>query len=151
MENKNYKKIMIATDGSEQVKKAIDAGIDLAKLTGATLYAAYVIVPAGYSPRDFGWDRTLREFLEAEAKKAVTFVEEAGKAAGIRVEPVFLEGHPANRILDFAEQEGMDLIIMGTLGRTGIDRFLLGSVAEKVVRHSKIPVMIVKGEVEKED
>ncbi len=151
MEGKTYKKIMIATDGSEQVKKAIDAGIELAKLTGATLYAAYVIVPAGYTQKDFGWDRTLREFLETEAKKAVTFVEETGKASGIRVEPVFLEGHPADRILDFAEQEDMDLIVMGTLGRTGIDRFLLGSVAEKVVRHSKIPVMVVKGEAEKED
>lgn len=146
MEGRNYEKIMIATDGSRQVEKAIEAGIELAKLSGAKLYAVYVIAQAGYSPRDFGWDKSLREFLEAEARKAVTFVEETGKASNTRVEPVILEGHPADKILEFAEQEGMDLIVMGTLGRSGLDRFLLGSVAEKVVRHSKIPVMIVKGE-----
>jgi nucleotide-binding universal stress UspA family protein len=149
MEGGNYEKIMIATDGSRQVGKAIEAGIELAKLTGAKLYAVYVIAQAGYSPRDFGWEDSLRKFLEAEARKAVTFVEETGKASGIRVEPVILEGHPAHKILEFAEQEGMDLIVMGTLGRSGLERFLMGSIAEKVVKHSKIPVMVVKGETEK--
>lgn len=149
MEVKSYTKMMIATDGSRHVRKAIDAGIQLAKLAGAKLYAVYVIVPSGYTPRDFGWEESLREFLESEAKKAVTFVEDAGRAAGVEVEPVILEGHPADKVLEFAEQEGMDLIVMGTLGRTGLDRFLLGSVAEKVIRHSKIPVMVVKGESEK--
>ena len=91
----------------------------------------------------------MRESLELEAKKAINFVEDAGRAAGIEVEPVILEGHPADKILEFSEQESVDLIVMGTLGRTGLDRFLLGSVAEKVIRHSKIPVMVVKGEAEK--
>ena len=149
VEGKSYQKIMIATDGSKQVEKAIDAGIKLAKLTGAKLYAVYVIASIGYSPRDFGWEESLREFLEDEAKKAVTFVEETGKLSGIKVESVILEGHPADEILKFAEQESMDFIVMGTLGRTGLDRFLMGSVAEKVVRHSKIPVMVVKGEAAK--
>lgn len=148
VEGKSYEKIMIATDGSINAKKAIEAGIEFARLTGAKLYAVYVIASAGYSPRDFGWEESLREFLEAEAKKAVTFVEDTGKTAGISVEPVILEGHPADKILEFAEQEGVDLIVMGTLGRTGLERFLLGSVAEKVVRHSRIPVMVVKGEIE---
>lgn len=149
LEGKNYQKIMIATDGSKQVEKAIKAGIELAKLTGARLYAIYVISPSGYSPRDFGWQESLRELLEAEAKKAVSSVEDMGKISGIEVESVILEGHPADEILKFAEQEGMDFIVMGTLGRTGIERFLLGSIAENVVRHSKIPVMVVKGETEK--
>jgi len=149
LESKSYDKIMIATDGSRQVEKAIEAAIQLAKFTGARLYAVYVIASTGYTPRNFGWEESLREILEAEAKKAVAFVEEAGKGSGVNVEPVILEGHPANRIMEFAEQEDMDLIVMGTLGRTGFDRFLLGSVAENVVRHSKTPVMVVKGETEK--
>jgi len=149
LEGKSYEKIMIATDGSKQVEKAIKAGIELAKLTGARLYAVYVIASTGYSPRDFGWEESLREFLEAEAKKAVSYIEGIGKISGVKVESVILEGHPADEILEFAEQEGMDFIVMGTLGRTGLDRFLLGSVAEKVVRHSKIPVMVVKGETVK--
>ncbi|MFY9410271.1 MAG: universal stress protein [Methanosarcina flavescens] len=149
MEGKSYTKVMITTDGSRNARKAIDAGIQLAKLAGAKLYAVYVIVSAGYTPRDFGWEASLRESLELEAKKAINFVEDAGRAAGIEVEPVILEGHPADKILEFSEQESVDLIVMGTLGRTGLDRFLLGSVAEKVIRHSKIPVMVVKGEAEK--
>lgn len=150
MEDKSYDKIMIATDGSKQVEKAVEAAVQLAKITGARLYAVYVIASAGYTPRNFGWEESLREILEAEAKKAVTFVEEAGKVSGVKVEPVILEGHPADRIMKFAEQEDMDLIVMGTLGRTGLDRFLLGSIAENVVRHSKTPVMVLKGEAEKE-
>lgn len=150
MEGKNivrsYKKIMVATDGSNQVRKAIEAGIELAKLSGAMLYAVYVIVPAGFSPRDFGWEKALRDYLKAEGEKAIAFVEDAGKAADVEVKPVILEGDAADRILEFAESESIDLIIMGTLGKTGLERFLLGSVAEKVVRHSKIPVMVVKGE-----
>lgn len=149
MENKNYEKIMIATDGSKEVEKAIKAGIKFAKLTGARLYAVYVIVSTGYSPRDLGWEDSLREFLEAEAKKAVTFVEETGKISGVKVESVILEGNATDKILEFAEQEDMDLIVMGTLGKTGLDRFLMGSVAENVLRHSKIPVMVVKGETAK--
>lgn len=148
LESKNYQKIMIATDGSKQVEKAIKAGIELAKLTAARLYAVYVISSTGYSPRDFGWEKSLREILEAEAKKAITSVEDLGKVSGIEVKSVILEGHPADEILKFAEQEGMDFIVMGTLGRTGLERFLLGSIAEKVVRHSQIPVMVVKGEAE---
>lgn len=146
LEGKNYQKIMIATDGSKQVEKAIKAGIELSKLTGASFYAVYVISSSGYSPRDFGWQESLRELLEAEAKKAVSSVEDMGKISGIEVKSVILEGHPADEILKFAEQEGIDFIVMGTLGRTGLERFLLGSIAEKVVRHSKIPVMVVKGE-----
>jgi nucleotide-binding universal stress UspA family protein len=141
-----YNKIMVATDGSGQARKAIEAAIELSKLSGAKLYAVYVIVPAGFSPRDFGWEKALRDFLKDEGEKAVSFVEDAGKTATVDVKPVILEGDPADRILEFAERENIDLIVMGTLGKTGLERFLLGSVAEKVVRHSKIPVMVVKGE-----
>lgn len=148
MEGKKYEKIMVATDGSKAVRKAIKTGIELARLSGAKLYAVYVIVPSGYSPRDFGWEKSLREFLQDEGDKAVAFIEDAGKTAGIKVEPVTLEGHPAEKILEFAEQEGIDIIVMGTLGKTGLERFLLGSIAENVVRHSKIPVLVVKDEIE---
>jgi nucleotide-binding universal stress UspA family protein len=151
LEGKSYDKIMIATDGSKQVEKAVKSAVELARLTGARLYAVYVIASTGYTPRNFGWEESLREILEAEAKRAVTFVEEAGKNSGIEVESVILDGHPADRVMEFAEQEGIDLIVMGTLGRTGLDRFLLGSIAEKVVRHSKTPVMVVKGETANEE
>ncbi|WP_341537055.1 universal stress protein [Methanosarcina barkeri] len=73
MEDKSYDKIMIATDGSKQVEKAIEAALQLAKITGARLYSVYVIASAGYTPRNFGWEESLREILEAEAKKSRYF------------------------------------------------------------------------------
>ena len=57
---------------------------------------------------------------------------------------MFLRGTPAEEILDYAEDNDIDLIMMGTHGLTGVKRFLIGSVAEKVLRHSKIPVMIIR-------
>jgi len=65
---------------------------------------------------------------------------------GINCEGVLVEGDAAHEILEFAKQSNIDMIIMGTLGRGGLDRFLLGSVADKVVRHSKISVLVVKKE-----
>lgn len=146
MREGTYQKIMIATDGSEFGKKAVETGIDIARLSGAKVYAVYVVIPAVHTARDFGWEKASMEHFRAEGKKAVTFAEDAGRAAGIEVEPVMLEGHPAEKIVEFAEQNGMDLIVMGTLGKTGLDRFLLGSVAENVIRHSKTPVLVIKGE-----
>ncbi|MCC4768663.1 universal stress protein [Methanosarcina sp. DH2] len=143
-----YKKIMVATDGSQLVKKAVNMAIEISRLSGAKLYAVYVILPATHSARDFGWEKAATEHFRNEGERATLFVKEAAEAAGVEVEPVMLEGHPADKIMEFAEQNGIEMIVMGTLGKTGLDRFLLGSVAENVVRHSKIPVLVVRGEVQ---
>lgn len=140
-----YQKIMIATDGSELCKKAVETGIEIARLSRAKIYAVYVVIPATHSARDFGWEKAAMEHFRGEGKKATAFVEEAAKAANVEVESVLLEGHPAEKIVEFAEQNGVEMIVMGTLGKTGLDRFLLGSVAENVVRHSKTPVLVVRG------
>lgn len=87
----------------------------------------------------------MREQLRDEGREATAYGEKLGKAAGVEVESVILEGSPANEIVDFAEKNDIDLIVMGTLGRTGIERFLLGSVAGNVVSHSKTPVLVVRG------
>jgi len=141
-----YQRIMIATDGSELGKKAVVTGIDIAKLSGAKVYAVYVVTPVAYTARDLGWVRASMENFRAEGKRATAFVEDIAKAANVEVESVILEGHPAEEIVEFAEHNGMDFIVMVTLGKTGFDRFLLGSVAENVIRHSKTPVLVVKGE-----
>jgi len=146
MKEGTYKRIMVATDGSKLARKAIETGIDIAKLSGAKIYAVYVVVPTTHSARDFGWEKAAMEHFRNEGKRATGFVEETAKAAGIEVESVLLEGHPADEIVKFAEQNDIEMIVMGTLGKTGLDRFLLGSVAENVVRHSKIPVLVVRGE-----
>lgn len=144
---------MIATDGSVLGKKAIAYGVEIARLSAAKLYAVYVIAGGGrhiIPPRDMGWEKAMKEHLQSEGAEATAYVEKAGKAAGLETEAVILEGHPADEIVKFSEENDIDLVVMGTLGKSGVERFLLGSVAEKVVRNSKKAVLVVRGEKESE-
>jgi nucleotide-binding universal stress UspA family protein len=142
-----YRNIVIATDGSENSKRAISYGIEIAKLSGATVHALYVVDTVYFSsiPMDAGWE-TMYETLRGEGEKAISEVKERGEIAGVEVREVLLEGHPSNEIINFADNNNADLIVVGTLGKTGLDRFLMGSVAEKVVRGSKVPVLVVRSE-----
>ena len=146
MASKLYKKILIATDGSEYTKNSIDYGIDLAKNTQAKLHVIYVIDTAAFAsiPMDAAWE-SMYELLKNEGDEATRYVAEKAEAEGLEVEKLTVEGHPAEEIIKYAEKNSMNLIVMGTLGKSGLDRFLLGSVAEKVVRASKIPVLVVRG------
>ncbi|WP_440955401.1 universal stress protein [Methanosarcina sp. Mfa9] len=145
-ESPTFKKIMVATDGSECSKKAVSAGIELARLSGGVVYAVYVVSTDYFSSMavDAGWE-SMYEFLKKEGKETLEYVAVACKEAGVPVEPVMLEGHPAPELIDFAEDTSMDLIVMGTTGRAGLNRILLGSVAGHVVRHCKVPVMVIRG------
>ncbi len=147
MTSEFYRNIVIATDGSENSKRAISYGIEIAKLSGATVHALYVVDTSSFSsiPMDAGWE-AMYEILKKEGEEAVSEVKEYGEASGVEVREVLWEGHPSNEIIDFAENNNADLIVMGTLGKTGLDRFLMGSVAEKVVRGSKVPVLVVRSE-----
>jgi len=147
MTDEFYRNIAIATDGSENTQKAISYGIEIAKLSGAAAHALYVVDTSSFSsiPMDAGWEE-MYEILRKEGEKAVYEVKKRGEAAGVEVREVLLEGHPSTEIIKFAENNDIDLIVMGTLGKTGLDRFLLGSVAEKVVRNSKVPVLVVRSE-----
>jgi nucleotide-binding universal stress UspA family protein len=137
---------MIATDGSVCSRVAANKGIELARLSGGTVYAVYVVSTEYFSSMavDFDWER-MHEALKKEGWKAVNYVNGIGESEKVNVETILLEGHPADELIRYAEEEKMDIIVMGTIGRTGLDRLILGSVAENVLRHSKIPVMIVKG------
>lgn len=148
----NFKKMMIATDGSDCSRLAAEKGIELARLSGGTVYAVCVVSTtslsmymdylssAGMNPY---WE-LIYEGLKKQAQQAVDYVKGLGEKKGIDVEAIVLEGDPADELIRYAEENGMDLIVMGTLGRTGIERLLLGSVAGNVVRNSKVPVMVVR-------
>jgi nucleotide-binding universal stress UspA family protein len=150
MKSTIFRKIMVATDGSELVKRAVHTAIEIARLSEAKLYAVHVITPGGYdsitTSRNEKWKRTIEEQLMTEGREATAYVENAGRTANVEVESVILEGSPANEILDFAERKYIDLIVVGTHGKTAIQRFLIGSVSENVVRHSKRAVVVVRGE-----
>ncbi|MDI3539838.1 MAG: hypothetical protein PWR29_764 [Methanolobus sp.] len=151
MKSDLYKKIFIATDGSEQNKKAVQHALEFAKTCGAKLYAGYVVDTAAFAsiPMDAGWEM-MYELLQKEANEITSSVGENAQKEGIPFEAVILEGHPGTEIVDFANKQDIDLIIMGTLGKRGLDHFLLGSVAENVIRNSSVPVLVVRGRSGKE-
>lgn len=145
-EESHLKKILIATDGSKNAKRAAYYGVNLAKIAGAEVHALYVIsTQHAVTTRTVkGWSEGFEECLTNKGRAAIDDVEKLGKEAGVKVEPEFLKGIPADEILEYAQENNIDLIVMGTQGLTGIKKFLIGSVAEKVVRHSRVPVMVIR-------
>lgn len=147
-----FKKIMIATDGSNCSRLAADKGIELARLSGGTVYAVCVVSTASLSiDGDYFSSIHVNPNLELiykelknQGQQAVDYVKGLGEIKGVNVESILLEGNPSEELLRYAKEEKMDIIFMGTLGKTGLYRLLLGSVAEYVVRHSKVPVMVVR-------
>jgi len=140
---------LVATDGSECSNRAAQVGIDLAKLSGGMVTVLYVIertvAPIGGLTPDkidevvSGMRRADRE----EGDKATRHVGEMARKSGVPIEMKVLDGHPASEILRVAEETPMNVVVMGSIGKTGLAKFLLGSVAEKVVRNSKVPVLVV--------
>lgn len=142
-----YKKILIATDGSQNSVQAINAGMEIARLSEGKAYAMHVVDTSGYPPEreDQKWTKLMEEQFKTFGLEMTATVEEAAKAAGVKVEFITLRGHPAEKILDFAEKNAVDMIVVGSLGKNDVERFLLGSVSEKVVRNAKVPVLVVHG------
>ncbi|MEE8401131.1 MAG: universal stress protein [Candidatus Hydrothermarchaeaceae archaeon] len=141
-----YKKILIPTDGSEIAEVAVKHGIGLAKDTGSKVYGLYVVDTSAFVgvPTEAIWEN-MKALLEEEGKKALGKVEKMAKNAKIENEVILNEGSPYKNIIKMAEEKNIDLIVMGTAGRVGLDRFLLGSVAEKAVRTAPCPVLVVHG------
>ncbi len=144
-----FRSIVVGTDGSETARKAVDAAVELAQLTGAKLelVSAYEPVPsqrlrneARQVPADLQWMVNPREDVDATLAEAA---ERVG-AAGVETRTYAREGDPADAILDVAEELGSELIVVGNKGKTGAKRFLLGSVPNKVSHHAPCAVMIIR-------
>ena len=147
-----FEKILVAIDGSTHSERAAAAGIEMARLYGGVVTVLYVIdkskeyAPLGdllskvvEDPFAAMWD-----MLKKQGEEAIKRVEEMAKTAGVSVVREIVEGYPADTIISVAEKENMNLIVVGYIGATGLERFLLGSVADKVVRNSKVPVLVVR-------
>lgn len=147
MKSELIKKILLATDGSEYSARAVKYAIEIARLAETKIFALYVVDTGVFAsiPADMVWEN-MYEMLRKEGQKAMDYVEKLAGKCGVEVEPTIAEGHPGEEIIKYSENISADMIVIGTLGKTGLDRFLLGSVAEKVSRTSKIPVMVVRGE-----
>ena len=141
-----YDRIVVPTDGSDEMGRVLAHAADLACIHGATLDFVYVVNTATFAnlPMETSWEgvrESLREEGEAALEGAETAVE--GTAEEVSTERHTLEGGPAREIVAYAERTGADLVVMGTHGRGGINRILIGSVAERVVRTSTVPVLTV--------
>jgi nucleotide-binding universal stress UspA family protein len=139
----SFKKILVPTDGSEYTKAAIRQAVELAKLSGAELTALYVLDQTVLTnmPMDTAVMNVYKT-LEKEGQEAVDYVLNTAKEAGVKAEVSVKEGTPVKVILE--ESPKYDVIVMGTLGRTGMSKLLMGSVAERVVRAAACPVMVVR-------
>ncbi|MFZ3149123.1 MAG: universal stress protein [Methanothrix sp.] len=145
------KKIMIATDGSDTSKKAAMIGIDIAHRANGSVTAVYVMdilrlahLP-GYATMP-GLKEKVIGLMQEEGQQATQFVEDHARILGVPCHKIVVQGSPGEELLKISQSLGMDMLIMGSLGRTGVEKILLGSVAEKVVLQSPIPVLLVKGD-----
>jgi nucleotide-binding universal stress UspA family protein len=144
----SFKNILVPTDGSEFTKYAVDKAIELAELSGGRVTALYVLDGSIYanSPMDTAVIN-VHDTLEKEGRYATSYVSEKAKGAGVDAEEKVIEGVPAKIILQEAESGKYDIIVMGTLGRTGISKLLMGSVAEKIIQNAKCPVLVAKSPI----
>ena len=148
-----YKKILLPTDGSEYAERAGEHAIWLADHSKADIVVLNVIETAYFRalPED-DLIYVLDKGLRGESKKAVEDFEkmlmdrkcEGTCRENVQLKTIIKEGHPVDLILETIDEEKIDLVVMGTAGKHGLDRFLLGSVTEKVVRTSKCPVLVIK-------
>jgi len=138
-----YTDVLVPTDGSEGAEAAIDPAVDIASTYDARVHALSVIdtMAMGVDVRS----AAILDALEEAARSAVETVEERATDASVSaVETAIQHGSPYRAIRSYAEEHDVDLVVMGTHGRSGIERYLLGSVAEKTVRTSPVPVMTVR-------
>lgn len=141
--------IVVGTDGSETAGEAVRQATELAKAVGASVHLVSAYEPVSNQrlreerqeiPADMEWMVNPREDVEATLRSA----SESLDGEGVTVESYAREGDPADAILDVAEEQGADLIVVGNKGMTGAKRFLLGSVPNKVSHHAPCSVMIIR-------
>ena len=151
---KEYQNILIPTDGSDEAKHAALKGLSLAKLIGAEVTAVHILE----HPHYLGEALALGEMipmeppemkqsgmykgLEKMAYIAVNFVKDEGEKMGVSVKTEVIEGHAADEIVKLSAE--YDLIVISALGRSCVTDLLMGGVADKVARHAKCPILLVR-------
>ena len=141
--------IVVGTDGSDTAREAVRQSVELAARLGARLriVSAYEPVPgarlreeAEQVPPDLQWLVNPREDVDATLREAA----EAARSGGVEAVTYARQGDPADAILDVAEEQGADLIVVGNKGMTGARRFLLGSVPNRVSHHAPCSLLIIR-------
>lgn len=140
-----YDAILLSTDGSDGTDAALEHAVTLAADYGATLHALYVVDKRLYHAAEAEEREEIVDALEEEADDAIQTVLERAEAAGVDTTTASRHGIPYRDILSYVDEEGIDLMVMGTHGRTGRERLAsLGSTSERVVKRCEVPVLTVR-------
>lgn len=130
-----FNKIMIPSDGSKFAEKAEDLAIDLAEKLGSTVIAVHIIDEKLIYPFDV---------MEEEGNEILSKIREKGKTKNVKVEEVLIFGNPRHDMKKIAEKSHADLVVIGSHGRSGLEKILMGSVAENALKTVEMPVLLVK-------
>jgi len=141
-----YKKILVPTDGSKFAEKAEEEALFIAKISGAEIIALGV-VETGFAigiPSD-DTVFNIKKMLKKEAEENIGIIEKMKEKEHLDVKISLRvdEGSPADVILDTIEKENIDLVVIGSSGKSGLDRFIVGSVTDKVVKAAKCSILVV--------
>lgn len=141
-----FETVVVATDGSESVSRAVDCTLDLAARFDATVHALYVVDESRVESLPERLQGDVRSALDEQGRaalEAVAAANESGRSP-VEIEPAVRVGQPARQIVSYVRETDADGVAMGTRGRSGEHSFLLGSVAERVVRTCSVPVLTVR-------
>ena len=146
---KRIRCILHATDFSSASKRALEIAVDFAKQNNAQLFIAHVLVPNIAYPTDSYADPALYVEIERnERRHAESQLEQLVRGlqqSKLKVEGLLLRGTAADQIVRAAKRRRADMIVIGTHGRTGLKKLLMGSVAGRIVSESTVPVLTVRG------
>ncbi|WP_411964726.1 universal stress protein [Haloferax sp. YSMS24] len=142
-----YETILVPVDGSAPSELAVEQATNLAKTLGATVHVLYVVDERVLHATQLDAGGLVRAY-EEEGEKIVSEEAEVAQAADVDVVTAVEHGSPHRAILRYADEHDVDLIVMGTHGRRGLERYLIGSVTERVLRMTDVPILTIRGKHE---
>lgn len=145
VEDKFLKKILVPTDGSDSSMRAADFALKLAKHFESEIIAIYVIDRIILEEISKIHERhEVEDEIKRKAERCLNYIVKSAKREGLKASSILVEGQPHDQIVRYAESLRTDIIIMGSKGRRGTNRILIGSVAERVIEYAPCPVLVIR-------
>ena len=147
----DYEEVLVPTDGSEPATAAVEPGLAIAERAGARVHAVTVVDTSDAAGPDGAVPEDVAAHLQSEGEAATERIAAQARDRGLAATTAVRTGVAARDLLAYADEHAVDLVAMGTAGRTGLSRYLLGSTTERVIRHAEMPVLAVNARDEDGD